>query len=251
MTDGQTILITGASDGIGLALAQHYRARGARLLLIGRRPATGLDPQLFTPQSYCRVDLAQPYAPALVAKFLHQRQVHHLDLLIHNAGVGYYGPASDQPPPSIDLLLQTNLYAPIALTHALLPLLIAAHGRIVCIGSVAAALPVPEYAVYGATKAALEGFARSLRIELRNQVGVQVIHPGATRTAMHAKIGVPLERIGWRRFPPPERVAHQILRAIDSQAAVATLGVGNRLARIAGRYAGSLIDWAVTRQKGA
>jgi len=87
-------------------------------------------------------------------------------------------------------------------------------GRVIFIGSVAAALPAPDYAVYGATKAALEGFARSLRVELRGRVGVQVIHPGATRTGMHAKAGAPLERMGWTDFPPPERAARQIVRAI-------------------------------------
>jgi hypothetical protein len=68
---------------------------------------------------------------------------------------------------------------------------------------------------------------------------------------MHAKIGAPLERIGWRRFPPPEQVAQQIVRAIDRRSAVATIGIGNQLLRFAGRYAGPLIDWAVARRQGA
>jgi short-subunit dehydrogenase len=230
-----TVLITGATDGIGLALAGIYRSNAARLLTVGRRPPKDLDPAL-SANDYCRVDLAQPYAPALVGEFLRRRAVAQLDLLIHCAGVGSYGPAEAQTPAAIDALLDINLRAPIALTHALLPLLVAAHGRVVFIGSVAAALPVPDYAVYGATKAAIEGFARSLRVEQRGQVGVQVIHPGATRTAMHSKIGAPLERMGWRRFPPPERVAAQIVAAIEAGAPVATIGALNRLLRFVGRH---------------
>jgi short-subunit dehydrogenase len=251
MSDPQTILITGATDGIGLALAGHYSARGARLLLVGRRPAVGLDPQLFGAASYCRVDLAQPFAAPLVAEFLRRRAVDRLDLLIHNAGIGAYGPVVEQLPEQIDALLDINLRAPIALTHALMPLLVATRGRAVFIGSVASALPVPDYAVYGATKAALEGFARSLRVELAGRVGVQVIHPGATRTGMHAKIGAPLEQMGWRRFPPAERVAAEIMRAIDDGAAVATIGGGNRLLRFAGRHLSGVVDELVGRRRGS
>jgi short-subunit dehydrogenase len=245
----RTILITGASDGIGLALARRYQAGGARVIALGRRAAGAIEPALRA--DYGRIDLAQPFAAALVAELLRRRGVARLDLLIHCAGVGSYGPAEAQAPGAIDALIDTNLRAPLALTYALLPQLTAAGGRLVFIGSVAAALPAPDYAVYGATKAALEGFARSLRVELRGQVGVQMIHPGATRTAMHAKIGAPLERMGWQRFPPPERVAHKIARAIERGKPVATIGAGNRLLRLAGRHMGGLVDRAVSRGQGS
>ncbi|NJM05743.1 SDR family NAD(P)-dependent oxidoreductase, partial [Candidatus Gracilibacteria bacterium] len=75
-----TILITGTSDGIGLALAQLYMARGARVFGLGRRPAAELVPELRS--TYCRVDLAQPFAAALVADFLRWHGVDQLDMLI-------------------------------------------------------------------------------------------------------------------------------------------------------------------------
>jgi short-subunit dehydrogenase len=236
----RTILITGASDGIGLELARQLRRGRTRVLGIARRPVMALDAGPHSDS--CRVDLAQPFAAAIVAEFLRRRGVDALDLLIHCAAVGAYGPVEAQTASEIDALLDINLCAPLALTHALLPALARSVGRVVFIGSVAATLPVPDYAVYGATKAALEGFARSLRVELRGQVGVQVIHPGATRTAMHAKAGAPLERIGWAHFPPPARVAQQIRRAIAGGAPVATIGTGNRLLRGAGRHLGWITD---------
>jgi len=139
--------------------------------------------------------------------------------------------------------------APIALTHALLPALWRARGTIAFIGSVAAALPVPEYAVYGATKAALAGFARSLRVELAGQVTVRVIHPGAIRTALHAKSGLAVAPAAWRRYPPPERVAAQVVRAIERGPATMALGPANRALRFAGRHGAGIVD-ALARQRG-
>ena len=95
----------------------------------------------------------------------------------------------------IENLIHVNLRAPVTLTHALLPRLKAAKGKIVFISSVISNMPCPDYAVYGATKSAIDSFARNLRIELEGIVSVQAIHPGATRTGMHAKMGLSKEKI--------------------------------------------------------
>jgi short-subunit dehydrogenase len=242
-----TILITGATDGIGLALARAYYARGERLVLLGRRDISSLDHAIFTPANYCRVDLAQPYCAQIVQQFLQLQQIDQLDLLIHNAALGAYGPVAQQTPQSIQALIAVNLRAPVALTHALLPMLRQPRGKLVFISSVVSALPGPQYAVYGATKAALDGFARSLRTEMRGSVGVQLIYPGATRTGMHRKSGVPAS-MRWERFPPAERVAAQIVRAIDSPREAVVIGAGNRLLQLAGRHAANMVDW-LTQQR--
>ncbi|HEU4326524.1 MAG TPA: SDR family NAD(P)-dependent oxidoreductase [Roseiflexaceae bacterium] len=241
----RTVLITGATDGIGLALARLYAARGDRLVLVGRRAPEQLDDPLFTPARYCRADLARRDCAAPVEAFLRSQGIDRLDLLIHNAALGSYGPLEQQPPAQIDALIDVNLRAPIELTYALLPLLWRASGTLALVSSVAAGLPTPPYAVYSATKAALDGLARSLRVELHGAVAVRVIHPGPTRTAMHAKIGAPLDQIGWRRFPPPELVAANIVRALDRGAPEATIGAGNRALRLADRLAGGLVDRAM------
>lgn len=252
MTPIITTLITGATDGIGLALAQLLQARGERPFLLGRRPLSDLNDPLFTPDNYIQADLSQPDCAQRVLDFLAERQVMRLDRLIHNAGIGYYGETADQPPEqsanSIDQLIDVNLLAPIRLTHALLPHLKQAQGQISFVSSVVAVMPGPNYAVYTATKAALEGFARSLRQELLGQVAVQIIRPGATRTGMHAKMGLETSVMDWQRFPPAEKIAPTILRQIERGRAVVTVGLGNRLLYGVGYYFPRLVTWGMKRQ---
>ncbi|MEM8533290.1 MAG: SDR family NAD(P)-dependent oxidoreductase [Chloroflexota bacterium] len=239
----RTILITGATDGIGLALACHYHAMGSQQILVGRRSIDTLDSALFTAESYCRTDLSQPGSATTIEQFLRDRGVERLDLLIHNAAIGFYGATEEQSAESIRDLEAVNLRAPIALTHTLLPYLERARGTIAFISSVVSALPAPDYAVYTATKSALEGFARSLRIELDGKVNVQVIRPGATRTNMHERSGAPLDKLGWERFPTAEVVAQQIVGAIERGSPSATIGLTNQLLHTAGTH----FDWVIDR----
>lgn len=245
----QTILITGASDGIGKALALRYQVHGTRLVLIGRRPLAELDPAIHGSEAYCQADLSQPDSSQRILDWLTDRQIDRIDRLIHCAGIGYYGSLEQQSAASIRALIDINLRAPVGLTHALLPRVAVAQGRIVFISSVAAGLPAPDYAVYAASKAALEAFATNLRVELEGRVRVQIIAPGATRTAMHARSGAPLAQLGWSRFPSAELVAQQIERAIERGAGSTTIGIGNRLARLSGRHLGALVDWLVARRR--
>ena len=244
-----TICITGATDGLGLALARIYQSRDARLILVGRRALHTLDPATFTAATYCQADLRQPAAVAAIAAFLAYQGLDRLDLLIHNAGVGYYGPVEKQSPASINEIIGVNVEAPIALSHALLPWLERSRGKIVLISSLAAALPVPDYAVYGASKAALDGFARSLRVELAGRVAVQVIHPGAIRTGMHAKLGDGHAPIDTRRFPAVEQVAPLVARAISGRRRAVTIGGLNSLVWLAGTYAARPLDWLLKRRR--
>lgn len=239
------VVITGATDGIGLALAQHYHKAGVRLLLIGRRALDTLDPAFFTPTCYCQADLATPASIEQISYWLHENKIASLDLVIHNAATGYVGPVATQPAENIRQLIAVNLQAPIALTHALYPLVERAAGKFVFISSVVAGLPAPTYAVYGATKAALDSFVRNWQIELRADcapVQAQLIRPGATRTQLHAKSGADPQAMGWTRFPSPDMVAQQIAHAITGKRRAVTLGPLNQLLYTAGRQFPALLD---------
>jgi short-subunit dehydrogenase len=244
----KTILITGATDGIGLALAQHYHRQGARLILIGRRPLAELDPHFFDKANYCQSDLVDPQAARLIVQFLQAQQIEQIHRLFQNAGVGYVGPIAAQSAASIRQLVDVNLAAPVALTHTLLPWLRPVRGKVIFISSVAAGLPAPDYAVYGAVKAALDGLARNLRIELGDALSLQVIHAGATRTGMHRKAGVDPGRMDWTRFPPAEDVAAKIALAAERNRAEVTLGAFNWLLYRSGVWLGAVIDRLLMRR---
>ena len=243
-----TVLISGASDGIGRALAAHYAAAGARVLGLGRRAFPEALGGAIRPADYLQVDLARPGAAAAVLAFVEERGINRLDAVIHNAALGWYGPPAAQSAASIDELLAVNLAAPVALTHALLPRLAAAHGVAVFVSSVHSALPAADFAVYTATKAALDGFARNLRIEERGRAqpapAVITVWPGATRTGMHAKSGVPAQRIRAERYMPPDAVAAQIARAVEQRRSRA-IGRGNGLLRWLARHLEPAVDWGL------
>ncbi|MEZ4864678.1 MAG: SDR family NAD(P)-dependent oxidoreductase [Caldilineaceae bacterium] len=243
------ILITGATDGIGLALARFYAEHDIRPILVGRRDLAQLDHTLFTPERYCQVDLATPESPAMIVAWLQAKQIEQLDLVIHNAALGYVGDLIAQPISNINQLLQVNLWTPIALTHSLYPWVAKAKGRFGFISSVAAGLPGPNYAIYTVTKAALEGFVRSWQIELaasKAPVTAQIIRPGATRTHMHTKSGADPATMHWERFPTPERVASQIAHALRTDRRAFSIGVANGLAYTVGHTWPALVDRAMT-----
>ncbi len=240
-----TVLITGATGGIGLALAQQYDRRRARLVLVGRRPLETLSNPLLTSETYCQADLCSADSPQIIAAWLSSRQVRTLDLLIHNAGLGFVGHVADQSAENIQSLVDVNLTAPIALTHLLLPLLEERSGLVAFISSVASVLPGPDYAVYTASKAALDGFARNLRIELaaqKSRVKVALVHPGATRTGMHAKAGLDSAATDWAKFAPVDRVAKQIAQGLDRRRKRFAVGGANRLALRGALLAPGTID---------
>ncbi|MEL6270306.1 MAG: SDR family NAD(P)-dependent oxidoreductase [Chloroflexota bacterium] len=236
-----TTLITGATSGIGLELAKIYAQRGDRLLLVGRKPVSELD-DFFTPDRYIQVDLGQPHPEDAIAAHMDAHGITQLDWLIHNAGTGYYGRVAEQSPENILTNISVNMGAPVAITHRLLPQLKAARGRVVFVSSVVSTVPTADYAVYTATKAALDGFAYNLRIELGDEVTVQVMHPGATRTDMHRKIGITPADMDTSKFPPADEVAAQIASAIDNNAKKAVIGGTNRLLHWAGEHAAWILD---------
>lgn len=237
------VLITGASDGIGLALARHLDAQGAALVLTGRRAR--LDDPLAERHPYVPADLAAPAEAAQTLRAaLAERSVTALRALVLNAAVGSFAPVAREARERVLLQLAVNLEAPLALVHALLPLVLRTRGTVALVSSVAAYAPCPDYAVYGATKTALDGFARALRVELEGRARVLLLHPGATRTGIHVRAGAPADEVARlaRRWPAPEAVAAAFARALDGRGTERTVGWGNRVARLVCRRLPGLVE---------
>jgi short-subunit dehydrogenase len=195
---------------------------------------------VFARHPYVVADLRRPDAAAeALARAVGEAP---LDVLVHMAATGSFCLPWEEGEERVREQVAVNLEAPIAITRALLPALLAARGRIAFVSSVASAHACPDYAVYAATKAALDGFARSLAAELSGRASVVVVHPGATATRIHVKSGVPAALLEGRRWPTADRVAGGVLRAIDGRARRRAIGWGNAFAHLAGRRLERVVD---------
>ncbi|GHB28465.1 oxidoreductase [Streptomyces viridiviolaceus] len=215
VTRTRTALVTGASSGIGAAVARRLSAEGAwRLVLSGRDPARLRRVAEDTSATAFAMDLTLPGADRQLADYT-LAAAGPVDLLVAGAGIGWAGEFLDMPPHTIDELLDTDVLATMRLVRAVLPGMVeAGSGRIVLIGSLAGCVGVRDEAVYSAAKAALGAFADALRYELRGTgVGVTHVVPGVVDTPFFEHRGAPYRRSRPRPVPP-ERVADAVRRAV-------------------------------------
>jgi short-subunit dehydrogenase len=212
------VLVTGASGEIGAACAAALNARGARLILTARDTGIGDLAADLSAKGFV-TDLAVPgAAEQLAADALDVYG--SVDVVLHCAGIGWYGATPAMDAHRADELLDVNLRAPMQLTRALLPgMLERGRGHLSFVASISGWLPVVNEAVYSATKAGLLAYAESLRAELHGTgVGVSVVSPAAVRTDFWTNRGAPYDR----RFPrllPAARVARVIVRGIERERA--------------------------------
>lgn len=195
---GETAVVTGASSGIGRAIAFELAARGASLCLLGRRTEVLEALQLPLAQKARKriygVDL-QVLSQIDAAVESLARDAAEPTILVHSAGIIEIGACDEAPLADFDRQLNVNLRAPYALSRALLPALKRQRGQIVFINSSAGVSAVPQAGAYSATKHALRGLADSLRAEVNGIVRVASVFTGMTATpmqrALHAAKGRP------------------------------------------------------------
>lgn len=218
------IVITGATDGIGFLLARSYAARGHKVLATGRRMLVNHSAHFGHENiRYIRADQSDPARAARsFAGALDSMGWESVDLAILNAGIGWQGAAEDEEPASIDAQIDVNLTGTILTAHALCPYLVKEQGRLVIVGS-SLAKGGAHFATYAATKGALCGFAKSLREEWRGRAHITVVHPGPTKTNMHAKAGMELGFVR-RFFMRADRAVAGIERAVREGAKERNLG---------------------------
>ena len=185
----ETVLVTGASSGIGLELTKCFAADKSNLVLVARstdaleklaaelRREHGIDVHVFT------ADLAMPESPQQIFDWLKGRGI-TVDVLVNNAGFGLHGGFSDLPLNRQLEMIQVNIAALVGLTGLLLPEMIQRNrGGILNVGSVAGFMPGPHMAVYYATKAFVQSFSEALHEELRDtHVALTNLCPGPTES---------------------------------------------------------------------
>jgi short-subunit dehydrogenase len=208
---GSTILLTGATGGLGHAIARALHERGGKLILTGRRTDV-LEPLA-----------AEVDARALAVDLSDSAEVDRLvaeagaiEILVANAALPAAGRLESFTMAEIDRALDVNLRAPIALAHALAPAMVArGSGHLLFMSSLAGKSATPGTAIYNATKFGLRGFASALRADLRSSgVGVSGVFPGFIRDAgMFADASVELPSgVG---TATPEDVARATVQAIE------------------------------------
>jgi short-subunit dehydrogenase len=228
------VLVTGATGGIGQAISRAFAARGASLVLSGRRAevleslASELNAEAVIADLSDAADLERLVCAAGEA-----------DVVIANAALPASGLLTEFSQAQIDTMLDVNLRAPIALARAFAPSMSARRrGHLVFISSLSAKATAPSSSLYSATKFGLRGFALGLREDLRSEgVGVSLVLPGFIRGAgMFAESGTKLPPgVGTRT---PEQVAAAVIRAVErdrAEVTVAPLGlrIGADIASVA------------------
>ncbi len=236
----QLALVTGASSGIGEALAQRIAADGVDLILVARREdrLRALAADLPVEAHVVPLDLTERGAPeALMAEVA--RYGRPIDVLVNNAGFGHAGPFTKEPLEPQVGMVDLNIRALVELSHRVLPALIERrHGGILNVASTAAFLPGPYVSVYYATKAFVLSLSEALTEEVRGSgVTITALCPGPTTSEFGAVSGMENTRLFRRlkRMTSPE-VADAGWAGFKAGKRVVIPGVQNRLSSIITRH---------------
>lgn len=243
----RTVVITGASSGIGEALAHAFAAWGSRLVLVARRAdvletlAAKLIDQyniraVVIPADVTRDEDCERIVSTAVETF------NRIDIVVNNAGLTMGGAFVNYDPAAIRRLIEVNLYAPIRLTQAALPHMLRQEwGHIVNVSSIASAITPPGDSVYSATKAGLNTFSQIIYREMRHKgIRVTLALPGWTKTPMIKNMDVEKMRATGLLSPfitidSPTTVAEGIVDAVRFNRRIVFFGgpefeIGARLA---------------------
>ncbi|MGD9005446.1 MAG: SDR family NAD(P)-dependent oxidoreductase, partial [Desulfobacterales bacterium] len=219
---GKHVLVTGASGGLGSALVKLLADRGAFLAITSRseKALNELISQMPQKENVHAItaDLSQPGGAARLAQEA-AAALGHIDVLVNNAGVGYFALMEEASEENIRHLFEVNTVSPLMLIKALLPeMQKRGHGRVVNILSCAGRVPIPTVAVYGGSKSALAVMTNTMRLELEPK-GIDIIniYPGTVATAFEEHAFREEERPGLCPHDicgePRFRIAQKVLKA--------------------------------------
>ncbi len=236
--DGKVVIVTGASEGIGAACAAEFARAGARLSLAARSEEglqrSGGPEALITPGDLTKEEARRRVVERTLERF------GAIDILINNAGVGFYAPSWRSPDDQTRGLMELNFFALLGMIQLVVPHMRARRsGMVVNVGSIGGKVPLPWMTIYSASKYAVGGLTEGLRMELRgDNVKAMLVCPGYVKTGFQRNVtsGKSPERVQRaRRFAiTPEECAAAIRRGVERDArTVVTPGVGWLLVAVA------------------
>jgi len=215
---GSVVVVTGASRGIGRAVAIQAAAKGARLGLVARSQEE-LDETLAAIGGNGVTASADVGDHAQVAAAIAtiEQALGPVDCLVANAGIGAYAAFADETPEHMEQLLRVNVLGTMHAVHAVLPGMIRRRrGQLVALGSIAGKIGAPFEAIYSASKFAQVGLMESLAVELSPYgIGVATVNPGPVATDFFDARGHAYDRTTPKQVTP-ERVADAVLRALET-----------------------------------
>ncbi len=233
----QRALVTGASAGLGKAIAHELAREGTELVLVARdgERLENLAASLDVEAEVLRADLTDPAQLGAVAERCAAAE-RPVDLLVNNAGIWGFGAITGPEGEKADGMVALNVAAVVTLSRAAAGQMISSgRGTILNISSIAGSQPLPFEAVYAASKAFVTTFGQGLHEELRDTgVRVTTVLPGLTRTELHARAGQHRQLShapGWL-WMEAEQVAHLALRAASRRQVVYVPGLGYRLSSV-------------------
>lgn len=240
----QRIIVTGASSGIGAALARQFAAEGGQVAIVARRrerlEALASELSAGPGRGVAVVaDLLESDATEHILKEVASQLGGPIDVLVNNAGIGEYGHFVDQSPDDLDRMMTLNVHAVVRLTRAVLPGMIErGRGHILSIASGAAFQPTPYMAVYGATKAFVLSFSMAVWAEVRKQgVGVTCVCPGPVDTEFFDRGGYETRKADFSKMAmSADRVASEAIAAMKRGRTAYVPGWSNMLGAVSQRF---------------
>ena len=246
--DGKVCVLTGATGGIGQALARALAGAGCRLVLCGRKPEQlerlGATLPAQAVVATCSGSLTETSTQARLARCASE---HAADVLINLAGVNQLQAFEHMSSTALTQLVNTNLLLPMEVTRQLLPILQCRPTAMIAnVGSVFGSIGHPGYVAYSASKFGLRGFSEALGRELAD-TPVRVVHisPRATQTTMNDGRARALNQRLGNREDPPEQVAQQILKAMQAGRSLTTLGWPERAFVFINQLLPAIVDKAL------
>lgn len=251
MFKNKTVLLTGASGGIGSAFANALSNVGATMILVGRNTQRlqTLSENIGAQHHIVTADISMKSGRNHVISFCEQYE-NNIDFVINNAGISDFSTLENTCADDVDAIINTNLTSQILLCQGLLPLLLRQEqARIVNIGSTFGSIGFPGFSVYCASKFGLRGFSEALGRELMDSsVSVSYFAPRATKTTINNDIVVKMNNELGTKMDEPSLVAEELMIFLQSNNRRAYIGWPEKLFVRINALFPSIVDKSIFKQ---